>query len=846
MRQAQPAAPHSIPAPGDAPGASPLPADPGDVGTGSGTQARAGAPEEVHGTSGDTAGSTAGSTPGSTVGNAPAGAGRGIVPVLAFAGISVAVMQTLLVPVVAKLPALLDTATSDAAWVITATLLSGAVATPIMGRLGDLYGKRRFVLVSLGLMVIGSLLCGVTSSLVPMVAGRALQGFAMGAIPLGISIMRDELPPERLGSAMAFMSSSLGVGGALGMPLAAYVAQHTDWHALFFGAAGLGAAAMLLVLVSVPESVQRAHGRFDVLGALGLSAGLVALLLAVSKGSDWGWGSGTTLGLFGAAVAIFLVWGLLELRLADPLVDLRTTARRQVLLTNLASITVGLAFYAVTLVLPQLIQLPAATGYGLGQSMLVAGVCVAPMGLAMMLVSSLSARISAARGPKVSLMTGQVVLAAAYLAGTGLMGAVWQVVVTTVLIGIGIGIAYSAMPALIIGAVDPSESGAANGLNTLMRSIGTSTSSAVIGVVLAHMTQRSGGHQVPQLAGFRVSFLIAAGAALLGLLIAAFLPGGGGAGRRRGRHAAPRGARARAVPRTSAVAVPEAQPAYAGRTLSGDPGAAQAAPPPAGAATPSAPAISSEPTNPDGSSEPTDPDGSSEPSDPCEPGEHTPAVVSVRGTVRGTDGAPLPGALVTLLSHGGRRLDRVRTGGDGTYRLRTGYDGDCVVLASAASCLPEARNVAVPSPASRAQAPGQPPSAQRDLVGLRDFTLRPAASVRGAVRGSGGRALPGVRVTLLDDTGRVIGADDSGPDGGYLFSGVPEGAYTLVARAGSGDRAGAPGDGGDGSASASGAGGGVVAVSVMVDGRGVVQRDLRVGDGRGSYGSCDSHGARGS
>ncbi|NLU76725.1 MFS transporter [Streptomyces sp. HNM0575] len=452
---------------------------------------------------------------------------RGVVPVLAFAGISVAVMQTLLVPVVARLPALLGTAPSDAAWVVTATLLSGAVATPIMGRLGDLYGKRRMILVSLAAMVMGSLLCGVTSSLVPMITGRAVQGFAMGVIPLGISIMRDELPQDRLGSAMAFMSSSLGVGGALAMPAAAYIAQQADWHVLFFGSAGLGALAMLIVVAVVPESAQRTGGRFDVPGALGLTTGLVALLLAISKGGDWGWSSGLTLGLFAAAPVVFVLWGLMELRVREPLVDLRSTARRQVLLTNLASITVGLAFYAATLVLPQLLQLPRATGYGLGQPLVVAGLCVAPMGFAMMLVSSLSARISEARGPKVSLMSGLVILAVAYLTGTVLMGAVWQVVLTAVLIGTGIGIAYSAMPALIIGAVPKSESGAANGLNTLMRSIGTSSSSAVVGVVLARMSVPLGGAHVPTESGFRVSFLIAAGAALTGLLIASFLPGQG-------------------------------------------------------------------------------------------------------------------------------------------------------------------------------------------------------------------------------------------------------------------------------------------------------------------------------
>ncbi|MFI8928093.1 MFS transporter [Streptomyces sp. NPDC053474] len=450
---------------------------------------------------------------------------RGVVPVLAFAGITVAVMQTLLVPVIKDLPTLLRTTPSNATWVMTSTLLAGAVATPIMGRLGDLFGKRRMLLTSLAVMVVGSLVCALTDDLVVMIAGRALQGFAMGAIPLGIGLMRDELPREKLGSAMALMSSSIGVGGGLAMPAAALVAQHADWHALFFGAAGLGALAMLLIVLLVPESPLRAPGTFDVLGALGLSAGLVLFLLPITKGSDWGWSSGLTLGLFAASAVVLVLWGVMELRVEAPLVDLRTTARREVLLTNLASIMVGVAFYAISLVLPQLLQLPAATGYGLGQSMVVAGLCVAPLGLTMMFTAPLYARLSAAYGPKVTLILGMLVIAVGYGSGLGLMSAAWQTIVISVVVGAGIGLAYSSLPALIIGAVDPSETGAANGLNTLMRSIGTSVSSAVIGMVLANTAHTVGPVEVPTMEGFRASFLIATGAVAIGLVLALFLPG---------------------------------------------------------------------------------------------------------------------------------------------------------------------------------------------------------------------------------------------------------------------------------------------------------------------------------
>ncbi|GAA2312136.1 MFS transporter [Streptomyces kunmingensis] len=449
----------------------------------------------------------------------------GVVPVLAFAGIVVAVMQTLLVPVIKDLPELLSTAPSNATWVMTATLLAGAVSTPIMGRLGDLAGKRRMLLMSLAIMVVGSLVCGFTDQLVVMIAGRALQGFAMGAIPLGIGLMRDMLPPEKLGSAMALMSSSIGVGGGLALPLAALVAQHADWHALFFGAAGLGVVSIVLTVLFVPESPLRAKGTFDVAGALGLSLGLVLFLLPITKGSDWGWSSGMTLGLFAAALVVLLAWGVMELRLKAPLVDLRTTARREVLLTNLASIMVGVAFYAISLVLPQLLQLPAATGYGLGQSMVVAGLCVAPLGLTMMFTAPVYARLSARFGPKVTLILGMLIIAIGYGAGLGLMSAAWQTIVISVVVGAGIGLAYSSLPALIIGAVDASETGAANGLNTLMRSIGTSVSSAVIGMVLANTANHVGGAAVPTMTGFRTSFMIATGAVVVGVLLALFLPG---------------------------------------------------------------------------------------------------------------------------------------------------------------------------------------------------------------------------------------------------------------------------------------------------------------------------------
>ncbi|MFD4263679.1 MFS transporter [Streptomyces sp. NPDC058534] len=447
-----------------------------------------------------------------------------ITAVIALSGIVVSLMQTLVVPIIPRLPELLNASPSDASWVITATLLAAAVVTPIAGRLGDMFGKRRVLVVSLLVLVAGSVVCAVSDSLVPVIVGRALQGLATGVIPVGISILRDELPAARVGSAVSLVSATLGVGGAIGLPVSAAIVQNANWHVLFWLAAALGTVCLLLVILLLSESPNLSPGRFDALGAAGLAAGLVLLLLPVTKGGDWGWTSGTTLGLFAAGVVVLALWAWYETRVSQPLVDLRVTVRRPVLFTNLASIMVGFAMYAMSLTLPQLLQSPEATGYGLGQSVLAAGLALAPGGLVMMALSPVSARITARYGARTSLLAGVAVIGVGYGAGILLMSQVWQIVVTSMIISAGVGIAYAAMPALIMDSVPVTETASANGVNALMRSIGTSTASAVMAAILANMTMQLGPVQIPTEHGFRITYVVAIGATVIGLLLTLAIP----------------------------------------------------------------------------------------------------------------------------------------------------------------------------------------------------------------------------------------------------------------------------------------------------------------------------------
>lgn len=448
---------------------------------------------------------------------------RAIVAVLLATGLCASFLFTLVVPIQSKLPDLLGAAREDTAWVVTATLLASAVVTPIAGRLGDMYGKRRIILSLLVITLVGSVVVALSSQIQGVVIGRTLQGAMAGVIPLGIAVMRDVLPTERVDGAVAMMSSTLGVGGALGLPISALITEYADWHLLFWATTVLCAAAFVLVLWVVPVSVLRTEGRFDYLGAAGLSIALIGVLLAVSRGDQWGWSSPATLLSGFGGLALLVLWGWYQLRAKEPLLDLRVAARRPVLLTNLASIAMGFALFASNVVYPQLLELPPESGVGFGLPLIAASLVVMPSGVLMMLLSPVAGRVAHAIGPKVLLLGGAAALIAAYAFTILLHSEVWHVLVANLLIGVGIGFGYASMPMLIMRSVPQNETGASNGLNALCRSLGTSAAAAVMGAVLAASSAQSPMGQ-PTEDGFQLAFLLGIGAAAVAFVLALIIP----------------------------------------------------------------------------------------------------------------------------------------------------------------------------------------------------------------------------------------------------------------------------------------------------------------------------------
>ena len=447
-----------------------------------------------------------------------------VIAILSLCGTVVALQQTMVIPLLPDFPAILGVSADDASWLVTATLLSSAVATPIMSRLADMFGKRLMMVVCMIAMTAGSVLAALGGNYLTVIVGRALQGFAAALIPIGISIMRDELPKEKVGSAVALMSATLGIGAALGLPLSGIIFEQFGWQAIFWTSAAAGVLLIVGVLLLVSESTVRTKGRFDFVGALLLSIALTALLLGISKGGSWGWASQQVIGLFLVTAVVIALWVPYELKVGQPLVDLRTSARRPVLLTNIASVLVGFAMFANLLLTTQQLQLPTATGYGFGLSVIIAGLAMVPSGLAMVAFAPVSGRMINRYGGRITLITGSAVMAVAYIARVYYSNTVLAVIIGSTVVSIGTAIAYAAMPTLIMASVPITETASANGLNALLRALGTSSSSAAVAAVLGSVTIQLGPAKLPSLTAFQDVFWMAGLGALAGCAVAWYIP----------------------------------------------------------------------------------------------------------------------------------------------------------------------------------------------------------------------------------------------------------------------------------------------------------------------------------
>jgi EmrB/QacA subfamily drug resistance transporter len=433
--------------------------------------------------------------------------------VLATAALAYAISQTMVAPALPAIQKDLNTTTTGVTWVLTIYLLTASIATPVLGRLGDMFGKERVLVLVLVMFALGSLVAALSHSIGVLVAGRAIQGFAGAVFPLAFGIIRDEFPPERVAQGIGLISATFGIGGGLGLVLAGVIVDHLPYEWIFWIALIVTVIAIICTLLFVPESPIKVPAKIDWVGAVLLSVGLGSLLLAISEGPSWGWTSGRTLGLFAVAVTAFIAWVRFELRVPVPLVDIRMMQRRAVWTTNVTAFLVGFGMFGSFILIPQFVQAPPGAGYGFNATVTEAGLILLPSTAVMLFAGPVAGWLGGRAGSRLPLLIGTLLAGAAFTLIALAHDERWELYIGTALMGAGIGFAFAAMANLIVEAVDPTETGVATGMNTIMRTVGGALGGQISAtIVTAHVIA---GTNIAAESGYTAAFFLSAGVMLL-------------------------------------------------------------------------------------------------------------------------------------------------------------------------------------------------------------------------------------------------------------------------------------------------------------------------------------------
>lgn len=443
--------------------------------------------------------------------------------VLAVAAMAYALLQTMVAPALPEMQRAVHASTSSITWVLTIYLLTASIATPIFGKLGDIFGKEHMLLAVLIVFGLGCLLSALSHSLALLIVGRAVQGAAGAVFPLAFGIIRDEFPRDKVATGIGLISATFGIGGGAGLVLSGVIVDHLSYEWIFW----LGLAAAVVAAVAtrlfIPESPIKTQASIDWVGAVGLSVGLACLLLAISEGPTWGWHSGRIIGLFAIAALVLAVWILLESRITQPLVDMALMRQRAVWATNLCGFLIGFSMFGSFILIPRFVQTPSTAGYGFGASVTAAGVFLLPTTVVMLVAGPGAGALGARRGPRLPLLLGAVIAGAAFVFLAVAHSERWQIYVACAGLGLGIGFAFASMANLIVDAVPPSHTGVATGMNTIMRTIGGAIGGQIAASVVAGHLQSSG---LPAASGYTVAFVLSGAAAFVAYAAGLAIPRG--------------------------------------------------------------------------------------------------------------------------------------------------------------------------------------------------------------------------------------------------------------------------------------------------------------------------------
>lgn len=437
---------------------------------------------------------------------------------LGFAAVSS--LQSLLIPVLTVIGGDLGADTVGTTWTLTAWLITAAVATPLLGRAGDIIGKRRVFLLALLAVIVGSVIAAFAPNLPVMLGARILQGVGAAVFPLGFGLVRDGFPAHRVPSVIGVLAAVLAVGSGLGTVVAGPVAAAIGWRALFALPVLLGAASLVLAVRGLDESARQPGARINITAAVLLSGWLVAILLPLSMASQWGWGSPLVIGLLAVGAALLALWVIVEVRSAEPLVDMRMMRLPGVWTTNLTALVTGAGMFGIWAFLPRFAETPAASGYGLGASVSFAGIIMLPMLVVMAVVGFVIGPLSRLLPFRALLAIGAGISALASVSAALFHASPLELAVAGALLGLGSGLITSSTPNLIVRSVPAAQTGIATGMNSNIRTIGGALGTTVFASIVASSVPA--GSPLPTEGGYVAAFAV--GAVLAGIgAVAPFL-----------------------------------------------------------------------------------------------------------------------------------------------------------------------------------------------------------------------------------------------------------------------------------------------------------------------------------
>jgi MFS family permease len=443
-----------------------------------------------------------------------------ILAVLSLGGLAYAMLSSSVVPALPTMQRSLHASETSITWLLTAYLLAASVGTAILGRLGDMYGKERLLLVTLVILAAGTLLAALSSSLGLMIFARFIQGASGGVFPLAFGIVRDEFPREKVAGSIGLLSAILGAGAGVGIVLSGVIVEHLNYHWLFWIPLVATVLAAAATWRFIPESPIRVPGRINWLAAVLMTVGISTVLLAISQTTRWGWGSTKTLGLILLGVILSIAWIVVEVRSRNPLIDMTMMRIRGVWTTNLAAFLLGAGMYASFIVLPQIAQLPKSTGFGFGASVVVSGLYLLPTTIGTTVFGLYAGRIAQRFGSRAALLSGTVFMTASFALLAVAHSHPYDLLIAAGLLGVGIGLAFSALGNLIVQAVSNRQTGVASGMNTVMRTLGGALGGQLSATfIAAHVAD---GH--PTVTGFSETFLMATGFLLICLVAGVLVP----------------------------------------------------------------------------------------------------------------------------------------------------------------------------------------------------------------------------------------------------------------------------------------------------------------------------------